>query len=61
MNKRQLIDDIRAHNSTARERFLTQFDEAALSAYLRRLESMTRKHVRISGWVRKHAKLRLAS
>jgi hypothetical protein len=59
MNKRQLIDDIRRFNVTVQPQFLAQFDEAALKQYLEHLETATRKHVRIGGWVRKQPKLRL--
>ena len=61
MNKRQLIDDIRKYNSTARPEFLGQFDEAALRQYLEHLESAKLKRVRFSGWVRKSPKLRMVS
>ncbi len=48
MNKRQLIDDIRQHNTTAKPEFLVQFDEAALSEYLSHLEEKKRKRVQIN-------------
>ena len=38
MDKRQLIDDIRKYNVTARPQFLDQFDEAALRQYLDHLK-----------------------
>jgi hypothetical protein len=61
MNKRQLIDDIRKYNSTARPEFLAQFDEAALKQYLEHLESAKLKRVRFSGGVRRTPKLRMVS
>ncbi|HRK31183.1 MAG TPA: hypothetical protein PLD59_08900 [Tepidisphaeraceae bacterium] len=36
-NKRQLIEQIRQHNTTAEEQYLMQFDEASLQQYLDRL------------------------
>jgi hypothetical protein len=61
MSKRQLIDDIRRFNISVPPQFLAQFDETALKQYLEHLESASRKHVRIAGWVRKQPKLRLVS
>lgn len=61
MSKRQLIDDIRRYNITVQPQFLAQFDETALKQYLDHLESASRKHLRIDGWVRKQPKLRLVS
>ena len=61
MSKRQLIDDIRRFNISVPPQFLAQFDEMALKQYLEHLESASRKHVRIAGWVRKQPKLRLVS
>jgi hypothetical protein len=61
MNKRQLIDDIRRFNVTAQPQFLAQFDDAALKQYLEHLQTASRKHVRIGGWVRKQPKLRMVS
>jgi hypothetical protein len=52
MDKRQLIEDIRKYNFTAREKFLAQFDEAALKQYLEHLEDAHRKRVRFAAWVR---------
>jgi hypothetical protein len=52
MDKRQLIEDIRKYNFTAREKFLAQFDEAALKQYLEHLEDAHRKRVRFASWVR---------
>lgn len=50
MNKRQLIDAIRAHNPTASERFLKQFEEEELARYLDNLEGAAERrrliHVR---------------
>jgi len=61
MNKRQLIDDIRRHNTTVQPQFLAQFDDDALKQYLEHLEDAHRKHLKIAGWVRKSPKLRLVS
>ena len=61
MSKRQLIDEIRQYNTSVQPQFLAQFDETALKQYLEHLESASRKHVRIAGWVRKQPKLRLVS
>jgi len=61
MTKRQLIDDIRKYNTTAHPKFLARFDDDALRQYLEHLESAQRKHLQISGWVRKQPKLRLVS
>jgi len=61
MNKRQIIDDIRRFNVNVQPQFLAQFDDAALKQYLEHLQSASRKHVRIGGWVRKQPKLRLVS
>ena len=61
MNKRQLIDEIRKHNSTAQVEFLTQFDEDALKQYLDHLSTARNKHTRTLSWVRRGPKLRLVS
>jgi hypothetical protein len=62
MNKRQLIDEIRRHNETARPEFLLQFDETALSQYLEHLEGALKKKVQIAAWVRaKPGNLRMVS
>jgi len=61
MNKRQLIDDIRRHNTTVQPQFLAQFDDDALKQYLEHLEDAHRKHLKIAGWVRKSPELRLVS
>lgn len=61
MNKRQLIDDIRRINATARPEFLAQFDESALKQYLDHLEEARQKHIRHAGWVQQSARLRLVS
>lgn len=45
MSKRQLIDEIRVHNTTVAPQFLAQFDEAALKQYLSHLEAAKKKHV----------------
>ena len=60
MNKRQLIEDIRRINTTAQPQFLAQFDEDALQQYLRHLENARQRNVRISGWVRKTPRMRVA-
>ena len=61
MNKRQLIDEIRRFNTAVQPQFLAQFDQAALRQYLGHLQAAARKHVQISGWVRREPKLRMAS
>lgn len=61
MSKRQLIDDIRLLNPTARPQFLAQFDETALQQYLDHLRAAKEKRVRIAGWVRRQPNLRLVS
>jgi len=61
MTKRQLIDDIRRFNTTAQPKFLAQFDESALKQYLEHLEDAKRKQLRIHGWVRPSAKLKMVS
>ncbi len=61
MNKRQLIDEIRKHNSTAMPDFLAQFDEDALRQYLDHLEYARNKHVRTISWVRRGQRLRMVS
>lgn len=59
MNKRQLIDDIRRINLTARPEFLAQFDENALKQYLDHLEEARQKHLRNAGYVRRERDLRM--
>ena len=49
MSKRQLIEEIRRHNTTAQEQFLEQFDEAALAQYLEHLEEAANKRLRYAG------------
>jgi hypothetical protein len=61
MTKRQLIDEISKLNTTASAQFLAQFEEDALKQYLDHLEGAARKHIRIGGYVRKTAQLRMAS
>ena len=61
MSKRQLIDEIRTLNPTAQPEFLAQFDDAALKQYLDSLQAAQSKRLRIGGWVRPRAKLRLVS
>ena len=52
MDKRQLIDDIRRYNVTARPQFLAEFDEDALKQYLEHLEDAHRKRVRFANFGR---------
>lgn len=52
MNKRQLIEAIRAANPSATEQFLQQFDEQSLQQYLNRLEDAARRAPQIATWVR---------
>lgn len=61
MDKRQLIDDIRKYNATARPQFLAQFEEPALRQYLEHLEDAHRKRMKFAGWVRPSPKFRLVS
>ena len=61
MNKRQLIEAIRKHNTTVETAFLVQFDEADLAEYLTRLEAASKKQQLIAGWVRTRTPMRLAS
>jgi hypothetical protein len=61
MNKRQLIDDIRRHNTTAQPQFLAQFDEEALKQYLEHLEQARLKHVRNAAFAPRAPKLRMVS
>lgn len=61
MNKRQLIDDIRRYNPTARPRFLSQFDEAALKQYLGHLEGAHLKRTQRPSYLLSDPKLRLVS
>jgi len=61
MTKRQLIEDIRKLNTTAKASFLAQFDDAALKQYLEHLEGASQKHIRIGGYVRQGPRLRMAS
>lgn len=53
MDKRQLIDDIRKYNATARPRFLAQFDEAALRQYLDHLRDARERRARVMTWSRR--------
>ena len=59
MSKRQLIDDIRRYNTTAKPQFLAQFDEAALRQYLDHLEDARQKHLRPTIWTNRRARLRM--
>lgn len=61
MSKRQLIDEIRTHNTTVSVEFLSQFDESALQQYLEHLEGAKNRNTRIASWVRKTPRLRLVS
>lgn len=61
MTKRQLIDEIRTYNPTARPEFLAQFDETALQQYLEHLEFAQGKAAKTLSWVRRGPKLRLVS
>lgn len=61
MNKRQLIEEIRTFNLTARAQFLAQFDEAALRQYLEHLQIAQKKRVKVTTWVRPAPKFRLVS
>ena len=61
MSKRQLIDEIRNFNPTAHPQFLAQFDDDALRQYLEHLKSAQNQRLRIGGWVRRQAKVRMVS
>ena len=61
MNKRQLIDDIRRFNNTARPEFLAQFDEEALRQYLQHLEEARQKHLRKGAFMARNSNLRMVS
>jgi hypothetical protein len=61
MNKRQLIEAIRKHNTSVETAFLVQFSEADLTEYLGRLEAASKKQQLIAGWVRPRSVMRLAS
>jgi hypothetical protein len=61
MDKRQLIEEIRQFNATATLPFLQQFDEKDLQEYLSHLQAAARNDPRISGWVRKKPRFRMAS
>ncbi len=61
MTKRQLIDEIRQFNTSARPLFLAQFDDTALKHYLQHLKDAQNKRIHIAGWVRRQPKLRLVS
>lgn len=61
MNKRQLIEAIRKHNTTVETAFLVQFSEADLAEYLGRLEAAYKKQQLVAGWVRRRTPMRLAS
>ena len=61
MNKRQLIEAIRKHNTTVETAFLVQFNEADLGEYLARLEAAAKKQRLIAGWIRPRTPMRLAS
>lgn len=61
MNKRQLIEAIRKHNTTVDTAFLVQFNEGDLNEYLVRLEAAFKKQQLIAGWVQPRRMMRLAS
>lgn len=61
MDKRQLIDDIRKHNITAKPEFLDQFDGPALKQYLDHLEEAHAKRVRFAGMPRPLSQFKLVS
>lgn len=53
MNKRQLITEIRVHNTSADAKFLAQFDEKALAQYLDHLQNAPRRNIRLGSTVRR--------
>lgn len=61
MDKRQLINEIRAINATASEAFLEQFNEADLGQYLDRLKDAASHSMRIVGWSAREPRLRKVS
>jgi hypothetical protein len=52
MDKRQLIETIRAFNPSATIAFLEQFDADALEQYRARLADTQRRAPQIAAWVR---------
>ena len=52
MEKRQLIDTIRAFNPSATVAFLDQFDADALEQYRARLADTHRRAPQIAAWVK---------
>jgi hypothetical protein len=52
MNKRQIIDEIRQHNTHVNPQFLAQFNDTALSDYLTHLQSASKRHVTVARFVR---------
>ena len=61
MDKRQLIEDIRKYNPTAKPRFLAQFKEAALRSYLEHLEEVLGKPVQAAVRARRPRRFSLVS
>jgi hypothetical protein len=61
MNKGQLIESIRKHNTTVAQVFLDQFSDDDLKEYLARLEAAHRKQQLIAGWVKPRGGMRIAS
>jgi hypothetical protein len=61
MNKRQLIEEIRRFNVSVQPKFLLQFDERSLGQYLAHLRSASQRDVRITHWVRREPRVRIAS
>ncbi len=62
MSKRQLIDDIRTLNPTARPQFLAQFDEESLRQYFDHLRDAREKRLKVASWIRRpEPKFRLVS
>jgi predicted GIY-YIG superfamily endonuclease len=60
MEKRQLIEQIRQHNQTATQQFLSQFDENSLQQYLQHLEDAKARKRQISSWSRQQPKMKVA-
>jgi hypothetical protein len=61
MTKRQLIDEIRQYNTTARLPFLEQFNAPDLEQYLSHLRTASLRNVRIAGWVKHRPRFKIAS
>ena len=59
MDKRQLIEAIRQHNTSVQPKFLQQFDPAALAQYLEHLRQASMRNVTIGARGRSTPRRRL--